>query len=222
MGKIPIQKLKNTVIILLSVYLAISLSGCLILNSGTDSAGNSEFFEGHRELTIHENESEGLTAHSYPEIEYVSYDYLPKKSDVIIIGTMKEFLPSKWNTADVKRPHDSIEDFESNDVIYTDVVITVNEYLKNQLDEDEVIVRILTGTVDNDVSTADYEASFQPGENVLLYLVEDDWKYTKDIGPKHYFVLGSMQGKLTLKDDGTAVGPHGNISLSTLVEMIPD
>jgi len=46
MGKIPIQKFKNTAITLLSVYLAISLSGCLIQNSGTDpveeAANNTE------------------------------------------------------------------------------------------------------------------------------------------------------------------------------------
>ncbi|WP_052324314.1 hypothetical protein [Methanolobus tindarius] len=86
--------------------------------------------------------------------------------------------------------------------------------------EDEVIVRVFTGTVGNDVSTADYEASFQPDEKVFLYLIEDEWEYTKDLGPDHYFTLGSIQGKLTLNDDGNAVGVHGTINQKELVEMI--
>ncbi|SFM47137.1 hypothetical protein [Methanolobus profundi] len=207
------------------ILVGIFYAGGLILYGGsslhnTDINGPVYTFGGHGELTIDLNGSEGFTRESYVEIEEVSYEYLSRKSDLIIAGTVKEILPGKWNTIDGKRPHNSSNDLEWYDVIYTDVVITVDEYLKSSSATDEVVVRVFTGTVDGDVSTADYEPSFQTEEKVFLYLIEDDWEYTKDLGPEHYFVTGSAQGKLTIMDDGTAVGVHGTISQEELVEMI--
>ncbi|NPE29220.1 hypothetical protein HNV12_14920 [Methanococcoides sp. SA1] len=141
---------------------------------------------------------------------------MSREADIILTGTVKEILPSKWNTVDGKRPHESIDDFEWYDMIYTDVVVNVDEYLKNPSPEKEVTVRVFTGTVDKDIMTADYEASFQPGEKIFLYLVEDEWKYTKDLGPKHYFVLGSKQGKFTLNEDGKAARPDMDTTLEEL------
>jgi hypothetical protein len=217
-----IKKYIFTVVIISILALAITtLSGYLFPKYETNSVEQYNSFSGHGQLTVNINESEGFTMEFQPEIESVSYEYLSEKSDVIVTGKVKEILPSKWNSDDGKRPHDSIDDFEWYDRIYTDVVIIVDEYLKSSGNKDEVIVRVFTGTVDGDVSTADYEASFQVGEDVLVYLIEDDWEYTKDLGPEHYFTLGSLQGKMTLTENGTAIGPHGNINLSDLVEMIP-
>lgn len=175
---------------------------------------------GYHRMTININETSNFSMSSDVELEEVSYESLSEKSDIILTGTVKEILPSKWNSADGKRPHDSVDEFDWHDMIYTDFVISVDEYLKNPLQDEEVVVRVFTGTVGEDVSVSDYAASFQSGEKVFLYLAEDDWEYTKDLGPEHYFVFGSAQGKLTLMDDGTAVGEHGNINLSELTELI--
>jgi hypothetical protein len=221
------KEIKIKYILALSVLFSLVLVGLVytggfLNDSSREEASDNPYytFGGYGELFISDNGSDGLIRGSNPEIEALSYEYLSENSDVILIGTVKEILPGKWNTVDGKRPHDSIDDFEWYDMIYTDVVITADEYLKNPLPEDEVIVRVFTGTVGNDVSTADYEASFQKGEKVFLYLIEDEWEYTKNLGPDHYFTLGSIQGKLTLTDDGNAMGVHGNISQNELVEMI--
>jgi hypothetical protein len=222
-----VKEMKIKYILALSVLFSLVLVGLVyaggfLNDSSKEEASDNPYytFGGYGELFISDNGSDGLIRGSNPEIQALSYEYLSENSDVILIGTVKEILPGKWNTVDGKRPHDSIDDFEWYDMIYTDVVITADEYLKNPLPEDEVIVRVFTGTVGNDVSTADYEASFQTGEKVFLYLIEDEWEYTKDLGPDHYFTLGSIQGKLTLTDDGNAMGVHGNISQNELVEMI--
>jgi hypothetical protein len=130
-------------------------------------------------------------------------------------------LPSKWNTLDGKRPFKSIEESKWYNMIYTDVVINVDECLKGSSDE-EVTVRIFNGSVDGDTMIADYEASFQSGEKVFLYLIEDEWKYTKDLGPEHYFVLGSMQGKFTLTEDGKAVRKDNVTTLGDLKSTLED
>jgi hypothetical protein len=221
------KEMKIKSILILSILFSLVLVGLIYASDFLNDSNKQEAsddpyytFGGYGELFISDNGSGGLIIGSNPEMEFLSYEYLTENSNVILIGTVKEILPSKWNTVDGKRPHDSVDDFEWYDMIYTDVVITADEYSKNPLPDDEVIVRVFTGTVGNDVSTADYEASFQPDEKVFLYLIEDEWEYTKDLGPDHYFTLGSIQGKLTLTDDGNAVGVHGTISQKELVEMI--
>lgn len=177
------------------VMLSAITSASFMQFSGVNSDKNLSFSE----------DTSKIVGYSSVELEAVSYDYLSQRSDVMLTGTVKEILPSKWNTADGKRPHDSAKDFEWHDMIYTDVVVTVDDYLKNPSKEGEVIVRVFAGTVDGDAMIADEEPTFENGEKVFLYLVEDEWEHTKNLGPKHYLVLGSMQGKLTLKGDGTAV-----------------
>jgi hypothetical protein len=221
------KEMKIKSILILSILFSLVLVGLIYASDFLNDSNKQEAsddpyytFGGYGELFISGNGSGGVTRSTFREIEALNYEYLTENSDVILIGTVKEILPSKWNSVDGKRPHDSVDEFEWYDMIYTDIVITADEYLKNPLPDDEVIVRVFTGTVGNDVSTDDYGASFQPDEKVFLYLIEDEWEYTKDLGPDHYFTLGSIQGKLTLTDDGNAVGVHGTISQKELVEMI--
>lgn len=163
------------------------------------------------------DEDVGITIVSYAELEAVSHEYLKNESDVILTGTVIEILPSKWNTVDGKISAKSIHDLKWHDMIYTDVVVNVDEYYKTQSKNKEVVVRIFNGTVGKDSFILDSEPSFSLNEKVFLYLVEDNWDYTKNLGPKHYFVLGSMQGKYTLTDDGKAIRPDEVISLEQLL-----
>lgn len=150
--------------------------------------------------------------------EELSYEDLVDRSNVILMGTVKEILPSKWNTLDGKRPNKSIEDFDSRDEIYTDVVVKVDEYLKNSMPSKEIIVRVLGGTVGEDTMIVEDVSSFKSGEKVLLYLSEDTYPHTMDIGPEHFVVTG--YGKFKLTDDGEAVGTYETVRLEELLNTI--
>ena len=107
-----------------------------------------------------------------------------------------------------------------NDLIYTDIVVSVDEYLKNPLSSKEVIVRVTGGTIGNFSMTTDAEPSFNTGEKVLLYLSKDDNPSTKDIGPEHFIVTDFHRGKYTLTEDGKATTPDENTTLDELLSTI--
>jgi hypothetical protein len=139
----------------------------------------------------------------------------------IVIGTVKEILPPKWNTIDGKQPNKPTTKLDyPYDIIYTDIVISVDEYLKNSSSSKEVIVRITGGTVGDVSMSTDADPSFKIGEKVLLYLSKDESPSTKDIGSKHFIVKDFYRGKYTLTDDGKAVMPDENTILNELLSTI--
>ena len=143
-------------------------------------------------------------------IDFIWYTHeeLRDHSDTIVIGTVKEILPPRWNTADGKQPHKLFYNLEyPDDIIYTDIVISVDEYLKNPLSSRELIVRVTGGTIGDFSMTTDADPSFNSGEKVLLYLRKDANPNTKDIGPEHFIVTDFYRGKYTLTDDGKATTP---------------
>ncbi|WP_236622675.1 hypothetical protein [Methanococcoides methylutens] len=152
-------------------------------------------------------------------LEYVSPEEMSTRSDVILIGTVKEILPAQWNTADGGSPTDDINELEWYD-ISTDVVIIVDEYLKNPLAEKEVIVRTLGGEKDIIIIDVEDEPSFTPGEKVFLYLKNDTWPRTMDHGPEHFVVTGVSQGKFTLTNDGKAIHFGESFTLDELLETV--
>ena len=152
-------------------------------------------------------------------LEYVSPEEMSRMSDVVIIGTVKEVLPSEWNTGDGQIPNDDIYELEWYD-IYTDVVINVDEYLKNPLSEKELIVRTLGGEKDVISIVVEDEVSFNPGEKVFLYLKNDTWPNTMSNGPEHFVVTGVSQGKFTLTDDGKAIHFGESFTLDELLETV--
>ncbi|WP_244603371.1 hypothetical protein [Methanococcoides sp. NM1] len=153
-------------------------------------------------------------------LEYLSHEDLSDRSDVILIGTVKEILPCKWNTVDGERPTDDIYDLGWNVLIYTDVVVSVDQYLKNPLSEKEVIVRTQGGDDGYVIMDVEDEPSFASGEKVLLYLTNDTYPPTKDFGPEHFVVTGVSQGKFTLTDDGRATQIGESLTLDELLETI--
>lgn len=149
-----------------------------------------------------------------------THEDLNKYSDTIVIGTVKEMLPPKWNTANGKQPNKSITELGSENVIYTDIIIDVDEYLKNPLSSKELIVRIIGGSIGNVNMTTDAEPKFSNGEKVLLYLKKDASPYTKNIRPEHFIVTNFYQAKFTLTESGRAVRPDENITLEELLNTI--
>lgn len=131
--------------------------------------------------------SEGLW-----DSQVLNISYLAKGSDVIVIGEVKEILPSRWTTADGKKP--LVIDDER---IYTDITIKVYEYIKNPQSTKDITVRTLGGTVGEISMVNDDEAEFEPNEKVLLLLTTED-PFSKDIGGQHYRVIGWMHGKFKI------------------------
>ncbi|MGA9187204.1 MAG: hypothetical protein WB014_01230 [Methanosarcina sp.] len=169
-----------------------------------------------------ENNSDEITGFGM-DVNFIHYTHeeLSNYSDTIVIGTVKEILPPRWNTVDGKQPNKPLTEIDHlNDTIYTDIVISVDEYLKNPLSSNEVIVRSIGGTTGNISMTSDAEPSFKTGEKVLLYLSNDDNPSTKDIGPEHFIVTDYYKGKFTLTDDGKAIGHVENTTLDELLSTI--
>jgi hypothetical protein len=153
-------------------------------------------------------------------MEKFTYADLNNRSYAIVIGTVKEILPPKWNTVDGKQPDKGVTELSSDDLIYTDIFINVEKYVKNPLPSKDVVVRVVGGTVENVTMSSDDESSFKSGERVLLYLSKDTHPDTKDVGSEHFVVTGHMQGKFTLTADGQAIANDENITLDKLLSTI--
>jgi len=152
--------------------------------------------------------------------EPYNHEQLRDYSDTIVIGTVKEILPPRWNTIDGKHPNKSPAELNSTNIIYTDIIISAEEYLKNPLSSREVTVRITGGTIGNVSMSTDADPGFKVGERVLVYLNRDDNPYTKDVGSEHFVVLNFHRGKYTLTDDGKAITPDETITLNELLSTI--
>jgi hypothetical protein len=152
-------------------------------------------------------------------IDFIQYTHeeLRDNSDTIVIGTVKEILPPRWNTIDGKKPKKLLNKLEyPDDIIYTDIVISVDEYLKNPLPSNELIVRVTGGTVGDFSMTTDADPSFNTDEKVLLYLSKDERSSTRDIGPEHFLVTDFYRGKYTLTEDGKAIITDETVTLETV------
>jgi hypothetical protein len=185
----------------------------LILLSALVLSGSQDIKQANNDMPLYSESSASLVPLNSEELSNNSY--------TILIGTVKEIKPSKWNSVDGKRPN-GIDSFSLEHLIYTDIIISVDKYLKNPLPSKEVTVRIDGGTVGNDTYEAMYEPGFKANEKVLLYLMEDVTNRTKDISPEHFKVTGYMQGKFTLTDNGKAIRPGENFSQNELLSKIKE
>lgn len=190
---------------------ALALSGSQNVIKPTDSPSQDNTKLSNNDMPLYSKSSASLPLLDNKE--------LSNYSQMIITGTVKEILPSKWTSADGKRPN-GIDSFSLENSIYTDITINVDKYLKNSSSSKEVTVRVNGGTVGNDTLEADYEPTFKPGEKVLLFLTEDVVTSTSNIEPKHFRVTGCMLGKFTLTDDGKAVRRDKTVNQDELLRTI--
>jgi hypothetical protein len=167
-----------------------------------------------------EVDSPQILISSSGSLAYLNFTELNQRSESIVIGTVKEILPAKWNTHDGKRRGDTIENLGEYDAMYTDVIISVDQYLKNPLEQKEIRVRIQGGEDEVVKMAFDSEPSFKEGEKVLLYVSKDVSTRFKDFGPKHYLVIGASLGKFTLTDDGLAVREYEYVDQKELLDAI--
>ena len=150
---------------------------------------------------------------SYP---YYDYENLTGRSDLIVIGSTVRAEDPEWSTKDGRQPAgvrivesvnehgDKVYEYynyhEPDEVIYTDIVFSVSDVLKGDIDSDEIVIRSFGGTIGffrmEDIFNPE---DFAIGEKTMLYLVKDNGSI-KDVGPEHYVVLPC--GKLDPEGDG--------------------
>lgn len=148
------------------------------------------------------------------------------RSSVIIRGTVDQVLPSRWSNPDNERG------LNVRNIIQTDVLVKVNEVYKNEpYSSDAVTVRINKGQVGDTTMTSEGYPDFTPGEEVVLFLSEDDGDLANP-NESYYVLTGMIQGKFALtkekgsekiftnKIDKNATTDKDSFKLSTIKEEI--
>lgn len=130
---------------------------------------------------------------SYGVLMDLTLEDLTVNSDWVVIGTV-ENMESRWNDA--------------HDYIYTYLTLSVDEYLKNPLDETELTIQIPGGVVDDIEQKVSDTPEFEIGELVVLFLFDRE-------GQK--WVYGWEKGKYSVGNGQIA---ELGTSLSTFKEQI--
>ena len=161
--------------------------------------------------------NEGMEMDVSASMEALSIDDLVSQSDIIIIGTVTGAYPSRWNTRGGQKPDKSNDELDigTEDMIYTDIGVHVNKYLKDPLDTGDLQITIEGGTVGNDSIWVEDNPSFEYGENILLFF---KWNMGEDPA---FTVTGGYQGKFTMINDTTAVRGDGvSVNITELTGII--
>lgn len=114
-------------------------------------------------------------------------------SDVIVKGTIKEILDSKWSNSNFERGE------HISNVLQTDVVVNVDEVYEGEVSGESVVVRIDKGEDENTIVHSEGYPDFKIGERVVLFLSRDDSDVATD--EDYYVLTGMKQGKYTLKEN---------------------
>lgn len=185
------KKIFSYIMILIFIFSLLS-AGCIDSKNVQDKNNSTS----ENISLVNESQKEGITVFIQPG-EY-TLEELKDMSTYIVIGKVTEILPSRWSSipTDLKNPTD-------NQVMFTDVNISIEEYLKNPLPQQNITVRTMGGETDDYVYEVDLSPKFQHGERVLLFLSHDTYPAYSNISPEHYIVTGYNQGKYTLNDNGT-------------------
>jgi hypothetical protein len=98
----------------------------------------------HDNVKLANNVDEPVTISRSYLVIALTHEDLSNYSDTIVIGTVKEMLPNRWNTIDGKELDVDAESGSFN-LIYTDFIVSVDKYLKNPSSSKEIIVRLEGG-----------------------------------------------------------------------------
>lgn len=113
-------------------------------------------------------------------------DEMSQKSNVIVVGKVKEIKPSflVYENDDPRLP-----------LVITDVVVEIEKELTGSFNGTEVTVRTLGGKTDKFEHITFDEATFNPSERVLVLLGSDAGGVFKNM----HYVSGGSQGKFELR-----------------------
>ncbi|WP_223068304.1 hypothetical protein [Paenibacillus caui] len=134
------------------------------------------------------------TAYTEGAIAEKNQRTLINDSSVIVKGTVREILPSKWSNPNFEKGKDV------RNIIQTDILVNVENVYKNKPYDDKVItVRIDGGTIGNKTLVSEGFPDFVEGEEVVLFLSEDDGDLANP-NENYYVLTGMYQGKFSLKE----------------------
>jgi hypothetical protein len=165
------------------------------------------------------------TSESRKHYELLSFSTFPRytltelieKNDVVVSGKILYALESRWSTPDGKQPEeihvtermdengetiiDFAIDLKMNEFIYTDILFQVDTVHKGNLEEDEIIIRLPSGTVGELKSMADpghNVEDYKEGDEVILFLK----KYNDGNEDSNCYYLPTPQGAFIRQTDG--------------------
>ena len=140
-------------------------------------------------------------------------------ASVIIKGTVKEILPSKWSNPDFKKGENV------RNIIQTDILVNVDDVYKGTPYSKTVTVRIGKGTVGDTTMLSNGYPDFTSGEEVILFLSQDDGDLANP-NENYYVLTGMLQGNFSLKEskDSDKIFKNGTgkdtLKLSTVKEEV--
>ena len=101
-------------------------------------------------------------------------------------------MDSKWSNPNNEKG----ENFRN--VLQTDIVVNIDNYLFGERDDNQAIVRIDKGEDENTIVSSDGYPDFKVNEKVLLFLSRDDSDIATD--EDYYVLTGMRQGKYDLSE----------------------
>lgn len=136
-----------------------------------------------------------------------------KASDATVIGTVKEILTAQRGK------------FFVDDIIYHDVIVEVKRYISGGNEQQEIVIRLFGGTIDDTTMITESEPEFKEGEQVLLLLYhppEDSMNALPEgINKFGLFHIFGKEGKFTLHDENTVCNSKNeSIPLSIIENKI--
>lgn len=128
----------------------------------------------------------------YPKF---SIDFLIQESHAVIIGEVIDILPS-IGVDDPYRPGEKM--------IYTNVIIGVNQYLLGKSQDKQIAIWVCGGRVGDTVMMVADEPIYTVGDEMLLFLRSTDPNYLPpdNFGAtNYYYAFAGAQGKYEYKND---------------------
>jgi hypothetical protein len=146
---------------------------------------------------------------------------LNEYSDLIVKGTVIGNTSPQWNTKDgsPSTHHDYTSVPIIRPMIYYDFIIEVDEVQKGEMSNDaenKVYIRHLGGTIDDMNIWVEDQIELEEGQNVILYLMNNENSYTSEFGPKSYFAIGHR----FITDEETEKDGEGSKSLPIFKKIL--
>ena len=143
------------------------------------------------------------------------------ESPVIVIGTVQQVGPARWNTPDGTRPANPHDLSTGPHEIFRPVVLQVDEYLRGPLPVLELQLFAWGGTIGQDSFTfhPEYLYELHEGERVVLFLKPRDPAQDQALGDQPWW---NIMEQYTITPDGQATNVYRTLPLEELRAEITD
>lgn len=146
---------------------------------------------------------------------------MTKEATVVVLGTVRQVLPARWTTPDGRRPANP-HDPANRESIATPVLVEVEQYLKGQQPQRQLIVFAPGGTIGQDRVAVNLNGrdqfAFREGERVVVFLDERlrGSARTSNGSP----LWNPLSGYYTVNEDGQATNGFRTVPLQQLLDEI--